>query len=1333
MTAKAAPDLASRARSMERVLYPPRPDDWGRMASYIKRLVNSHAAMDPYDPEQQRIFVRFTRYLRVAISSTIDINFLGLCLRAMLNIGREGWLAASQYVSSSGLGHNDMATLLRGLRPVEQLLLANQWLLQKSDSDGPLRRMLLELASASGGSDTSVILNFFSQLGQERVPVFFPLKAMLLESDFGKKLREMIAEEQPGHTDIALARALFVLEEPELTHTFLLARMDGMRMPGEYVWQLASTYGGHGGRGSDALAKAVCRYLSRGDSHVRQRAVDTLICLDWPKTGLVLARLFTKTSSMRKPLAPRLLVLGERDFIYFIKSLKQADQRHLYRYIFSLLCSLAPEFVLRFDESGELSNIASQKIRQDDTSPEFSKFKGALMRVVRETDEILGKLVPSSRAGNDVGGYEPDEGNRKGKSFFSRILGRQEAGAEALFQKKNPIADLSLNGASLHGVTLRKRRMEECRLRSSLLHEVDFRHTRILNSGMSGCRIQAGGFASCVFEYVDFTETVFQECRFDSCRFVRCHFTSSLLKDCTFVSCEFEECLLDSMVVERGCVRLTGFTGSTLHSAAFSAARIEAVRFSGSYMGRTIWRKTTLLGCEFSDCDMPEAQCLNCSIQGGCVTSTRISGNFIGCLSDLPDFQEAAALALRQQVAVLGGVDPDSFHDSRPLRGNQPVDRNILEFTATKSGLELCRKVVHLWARHWSFARNESAMLRTNAQRYAFFASRSEEDTRDFLDLLPLLLSTDVGHAKLGLDTNAFCPTVSCYMPSHSDLTLCRERFGRIPDDPFAARKGLIAAIYSIGSLGTMAQTRESDFDCWVCLEDSADFSEEQMRLLRAKLHALECYSWDTLGLETHFFLMSMDDVRNNRFGFSDKESSGSAQALLLKDEFYRTALRVAGKSLAWWLMPPAVQAREYRDRVADALIFPLGGASRIADLGGLEEIPREEFFGACLWQMVKAVKSPFKTVMKFGLLERYARRLDKKAPLLCERIRMASLNSRESTFFGDPYAALFAEVAQFYSSLGLREAERLVAEAFMQRVGSGGIPTVLGYASTELEQLVLREVFEARGVEPAYQDGSSKWGFRKKKRMGESVNHFILDTYKRIHDEGASEHAHEACITEEDLTRLGRQILAIYAPKPEKIRLVPFLGGDNSSFGELVLEALKSPGKATVWVAKGAGRSSVGGSAEELTRDANLFKVLAWLACNGIFATGIPLRLENAAPLAMEDVLAILGELAEFIPFSGMVASDLDVFLEEEKIARVYCALNLTVPREVKDVKEVGMIYKTTWGEVFTRRIVGEDARDIARFESFFAKHLPLACSGRTEYRSFLPKRALCARIRLP
>ena len=72
--------------------------------------------------------------------------------------------------------------------------------------------------------------------------------------------------------------------------------------------------------------------------------------------------------------------------------------------------------------------------------------------------------------------------------------------------------------------------------------------------------------------------------------------------------------------------------------------------------------------------------------------------------------------------------------------------------------------------------------------------------------------------------------------------------------------------------------------------------------------------------------------------------------------------------------------------------------AGTCIDFGHLEAIPPEEYFGASLWQIVKAIKSPFKSIMKFALLERYVDE-SQRGGLLCDRLKEQLLLGRRDVW----------------------------------------------------------------------------------------------------------------------------------------------------------------------------------------------------------------------------------------------------------------------------------------------------------------------------------------------
>ena len=181
--------------------------------------------------------------------------------------------------------------------------------------------------------------------------------------------------------------------------------------------------------------------------------------------------------------------------------------------------------------------------------------------------------------------------------------------------------------------------------------------------------------------------------------------------------------------------------------------------------------------------------------------------------------------------------------------------------------------------------------------------------------------------------------------------------------------KVYIHSVKTIGSIGTIAQTEKSDCDYWISVR-FADFPENGLSLLNQKCKAIEEWAMG-LGHEIHFFLMDLDQTKDNSFeSRADDESAGSALKLLLKDELFRTHILVAGKMPVWWLCPPGLSEAEYQSYVKALPDKEKINMESFVDLGYISNLPKSEIFGACLWQMNKALDSPFKSVIKFAYLE---------------------------------------------------------------------------------------------------------------------------------------------------------------------------------------------------------------------------------------------------------------------------------------------------------------------------------------------------------------------------
>jgi adenylate cyclase class 1 len=113
-----------------------------------------------------------------------------------------------------------------------------------------------------------------------------------------------------------------------------------------------------------------------------------------------------------------------------------------------------------------------------------------------------------------------------------------------------------------------------------------------------------------------------------------------------------------------------------------------------------------------------------------------------------------------------------------------------------------------------------------------------------------------------------------------------RVKLGRMQD--YIPRKLEIEALFTIGSVGSLAQTRESDYDIWVVV-DNRQIPPERLKILSRKLRLLQRWITGKYLLAIHFFLMDVEDIRANNFGAISQEGSGSALKSILKEEFYRT------------------------------------------------------------------------------------------------------------------------------------------------------------------------------------------------------------------------------------------------------------------------------------------------------------------------------------------------------------------------------------------------------------------------------------------------------------
>ncbi len=485
-----------------------------------------------------------------------------------------------------------------------------------------------------------------------------------------------------------------------------------------------------------------------------------------------------------------------------------------------------------------------------------------------------------------------------------------------------------------------------------------------------------------------------------------------------------------------------------------------------------------------------------------------------------------------------------------------------------------------------------------------------------------------------------------------------------------------IRSLKTIGSIGTIAQSEKSDCDYWVSVHQE-QLGPKGMDLLHRKCVGIE--EWTAKkGVETHFFLMDITQTRENSFeSAAEDESAGSALKILLKDELFRTHVLVAGKPLLWWFMPPGLSEEQYRGLVLRLIKERKINPDDFVDLGNVTGIPKAEIFGACLWQMNKALDSPFKSVIKFAYLELLLQQQSNTLPLFSDKVKRLvtypeKLTKQEEKLDPtevDPYLLLAREIIAFYQQAPdqqMRKWADLIRECLFLKTLEGVESQKQAKYGQKSHLKSIMTQMEVWNILPAkHQEflNFRYWQYKELLVFGTRVHEYLIETYKRLRwffkkfgpETGLT-------ITERDISILGRKLFTFYEQKPEKIDYIRSVSRHLMAMDDITIHITKYEGRFFYYAFQGEqDHESVKDRVEAvIKRDDNLIRLIAWLLVNGILAGPTRLHLtKNFLPIDLVDIQHLAESMINTFPiihFSQISPSQL---LERENILRALVIVN--------------------------------------------------------------------------
>ncbi len=583
---------------------------------------------------------------------------------------------------------------------------------------------------------------------------------------------------------------------------------------------------------------------------------------------------------------------------------------------------------------------------------------------------------------------------------------------------------------------------------------------------------------------------------------------------------------------------------------------------------------------------------------------------------------------------------------------------------------------------------------------------------RVFMDVLPLLLH--INQAALpGFVSKKTPAGIADFSAGKHTIQAAGRLAGEFSYRRRAMRVYNIQGLYMIGSSGTVGYSDTSDFDVWVCHRPG--LSESLVDLLRAKCEKIRCWA-ATLGLDTKFFVMDPSRMQKGTTEALSDDHSGSAQHLLLLEEFYRTGLLVAGRYPAWWVVPPDRETdyHEHLKRLVDrGLVYD----HEFIDFGDVTRIPAEEFFGASLWQLHKAIDSPYKSVLKLLLMEAYAAEYP-NTDLLCTRFKRAVYNGEADSHNLDPYVLMVRKVEEYLGKRGEDERLDLARKCFYFKVNEK-----LGERGPRCQD-GRREVMSNLAEEWGWTherlrtlDSRATW---KIHRVMEE-RRALVDELTRSHRmvaEFARRHARSSTISSRDLHLLGRRLYAEFERRAGKVEIINPGISTNLTEERLSFVQVKEQERDGWLLFRGEYDPGGYSRRSPLKRAHSLVELVAWCHFNRLIGPHTLVTLNNAeGTLSSRELLSLIDSLRRLFPDGRLPGTDMERLCQAACVASSALYINLGLDplsdhtrkglhltSNRSDALSYGGIWKnlaltfdllliSSWREVLTFRYSGADA----------------------------------------
>jgi len=554
-----------------------------------------------------------------------------------------------------------------------------------------------------------------------------------------------------------------------------------------------------------------------------------------------------------------------------------------------------------------------------------------------------------------------------------------------------------------------------------------------------------------------------------------------------------------------------------------------------------------------------------------------------------------------------------------------------------------------------------------------------------------------------------------------------------------------IQGIFLMGSVSSIAFSKSSDMDIWLCHQPS--LSKSEIDELQQKASGIEKWA-DSLGLEIHFFLVNSETFCKGENIPISSESSGNTQHYLLLEEFYRTAIFIAGRIPAWWLIPPH-QEHNYAAYLQHLIENRFVSENEIIDFGGLASIPAEEFISATLWHIYKALNAPHKSLLKIFLMESYASEYP-NPQWLCFDLKKAIYQGSINLDTLDPYLLIYAKVDNYLRDHNSSQRINLARECFYLKI-MGSSKQSLDYKSRNYREDYMQAISEQWEWPEDLLFSLKKQKFWDIKKA--TQEHIVIRAQLKhcLHMilKLAGNYATYNYRENKDLKLLSRKLHVFLERKPGKIEIITTRSTVHTQENELSI--IESKNKSTsVWsLYSGKFDNPVSSSSKLIKQQPSLLELLVWLVINGLYKKQLQIQFKSLT-LSMQrtELTQVLEQLFLFLSNNLHTDSDsLNIYNKQDKTVTSLNIINLGLSHlneredgmmilsersdplsygksRISFIHHIDQVSISSWGEVNTYQYIGLDGF-FSNLCHIFNSSQPLSISNTLKTVCFMPTRA--------